>query len=140
MNKGIIYTIIISLSVLYCCSSSKPVSQNDNNTGIEITDTSKQDTTEYELIVLDPGFDSYLASLPYSKDFYSNSYYRNWIIQYVNEWNIRQANPLRYGDFYETPIAYDPNVDYGIDLNFKLYHYFLFIEKEYGIHLIRRRY
>lgn len=97
------------------------------------------DSVEYELVVFDPGFDAYLATRPYSKDFYSDDYYRNWNIRYCTEWNIRHANPLRYGDFYETAIPYDAHVDYGLDFNFKLYHYFQFIDEKYGIVLISRR-
>jgi len=60
-------------------------------------------------------------------------------VLYVSEWNARALNPLKYGDFYETQIDYQSNIDYGIDLNFKLYQYFQFIEKEYGITLIKRK-
>ncbi|MDY6799624.1 MAG: DUF6146 family protein [Bacteroidota bacterium] len=98
-----------------------------------------EDSTEYELLVLDAGFENYLLTVPHPKNFYSNEYYKNWNIQYCNEWNRRHQNPFRYGDFYETQINYEPSVDYGIDLNYKLYYYFQYIEDKYGIVLIRRK-
>lgn len=98
-----------------------------------------EDSIEYDLLIFDPKFDTYLATVPYSKEFYSNEYYRSWNIQYCAEWNSRHQNMARYGDFYETYIDYDQSVDYGIDFNFKLYQYFLFIEKEYKIILLNRR-
>lgn len=97
------------------------------------------DSVEYELIVFDIGFESYLAKIPYTKDYYSNEYLNNWNLRYVTEWNNRVLNPVRYGSFYETQIDYRPNIDYGLDLNFKLYHYFQFIEMEHGITLVKRK-
>ncbi len=115
------------------------ISAQDNqqsSSGIEIN---SEDTIEYDLIVFDSRFDTYLVTVPYSKDFYSNEYYRHWNIMYSTEWNIRHHDPFRYGDFYETYISYDQSIDYGIDFNFKLYQYFQFIENEHKIVLINRK-
>lgn len=135
--KTVIFTsIAITFLVAGCGTTSRksPATQQK----VEISDTIETDSVSYELIVMDSRFETYLATLPYSKEFYSESYYKSWIIQYVVEWNMRHNDPIRYGDFYATQIDYDPHVEYGLDLNFRLYHYFLFIEKEYGITLIRR--
>ncbi|MGV8964019.1 MAG: DUF6146 family protein [Candidatus Saccharimonadaceae bacterium] len=98
---------------------------------------SDNDSTEYTLIVLDPGYDSYLATQPPS-NFYSQQYYENWNNQYVIEWNARYRNPLRFGGFYETEIDYNLREDYGLDLNYRLYYYFQFIKDKYGIVLVNR--
>jgi hypothetical protein len=131
-------TLIIGflLLILISCNSNKKISESAPPKP-EITNL-ESDSIEYELLVFDPRFDTYLATLPYSKDYYSDQYYRSWILQYVTEWNFRQSDPIRYGDFYESHIDYNADIDYGLDLNFRLYHYFLFIEKEYGVVLIRR--
>lgn len=65
----------------------------------------EKDSVEYELIVLDPKFESWLATQP-PATFYSQQYYETWNQQYVTEWNHRHNNPLRYGSFYETYIDY----------------------------------
>lgn len=96
-----------------------------------------EDSVEYELIVLDPRYESWLATQP-PANFYSQQYYENWNHRYVTEWNHRHNHPLRYGNFYETYIDYDPSVDYGLELNYRLYNYFRFIEHAYGIVLIPR--
>ncbi|TLX77609.1 hypothetical protein E9993_02905 [Labilibacter sediminis] len=129
--------IILSLVILACiaCNTTKNVS-TDNKASVQVSE-SAEDSTQYELIIFDNRFDTYLITQP-SKEFYSNQYYQSWNIRYVTEWNIRHNNPLRYGDFYETHIDYQNTIDYGIDLNYRLYYYFLFIEKEYGITLIKR--
>ena len=129
-----IYIFLLAI-VLIACNTTKPIPKGDNETA-KISET-PSDSTEYELLVFDGKFDTFLAMQP-SKEFYSNEYYRNWNIQYVSEWNARHRNPLKYGNFYETLIDYETNIDYGIDLNHQLYNYFLFIEKEYGITLLRR--
>ena len=95
------------------------------------------DSTQYSLIVMDPGYDYYLAGKP-SANFYSQQYYENWNRQYVMEWNARHRNPMQYGGFYETEINYDTMQDYGLDLNYRLYYYFQFIKDKYGIVLIQR--
>ena len=126
---------LIFLIAVTACFTSKPVSKADAETA-RINQVEK-DSTQYELVIFDIKYDTFLATQP-PKEFYSDEYYHSWNIQYVTEWNIRHNNPLRHGDFYETQIDYQPHVDYGIDLNHRLYNYFLFIEKEYGIVLIRR--
>ncbi len=137
-QSAIMKSFIIIASVLigiFSCQTQKNISKNSNS-GLKIEET-KSDTTQYELLIFDIKFDSFLASQP-PIEFYSQEYYKTWNMQYVTEWNIRHNNPARYGDFYETHIDYIPSVDYGIELNYKLYYYFLFIEKEYGITLVKR--
>jgi hypothetical protein len=137
MNK-IIFILFISIAFLACKSQKQAVKGEAPEVKIE-TGTADNDSTEYELVVFDPAYETFLASQPYPKWYYSNEYYRNWNIQYVTEWNYRHDNPSTYGSFYETRIDYNPNIDYGLDLNYRLYQYFQFIEKEYGIVLIPRR-
>ena len=93
------------------------------------------DSVEYELIVLDPGYETFLATQK-PMEFYAQSYYEQWNHRYVIEWNYRHMQPLRYGDIYETYIDYQPSVDYGLKLNYRLYYYFRFFEKENGVDLL----
>ena len=134
--KNLIIISIIFFSLL-ACSSQKTVTK-EKSPELAISED-EQDSTKYELIVFDPGYETFLISQAKPKWYYSNDYYKSWNIQYVTEWNYRYQNPHRYGDFYETEINYNPSEDYGIDLNYRLYQYFRFIEKEYGIVLISRR-
>ena len=129
------YLIILPLAFLLY---NIPVFAQDDQLDKTKIEINSADSIEYDLLVFDPKFDTYLATVPYSKEFYSNEYYRSWNILYCAEWNSRHQNIARYGDFYETHIDYDQSIDYGIDFNFKLYQYFQFIEKEYGIVLINR--
>ncbi len=94
------------------------------------------DSLEYELIIIDPGFESWLAGKP-SMNYLSDSYYRSKNNLYVIEWNNRYLSPHRYGLIYENYIEYDPRVDYGIELNYKLYYYFKYFEEKHNVVLIR---
>ena len=93
------------------------------------------DSVEYELIVLDPGFESFLQMQP-SMDYYSQQYYEHWNYRYVTEWNNRHNQPLQYGDLYETYIDYRDGINYGLELNYRLFYYFRFFEKEHGVKLL----
>jgi len=95
----------------------------------------EEDSVEYELIVMDPGYDTYLAMQP-PMEYHSKQYYEHWNYRYVTEWNIRHLDPLRYGDMYEVYIDYRTDIDYGMELNYKLYYYFRFFEEENGVDLL----
>lgn len=135
--SSLLYMLPITIVMIFVAESCVTTKKNTSERQ-RVEMMSDKDSTEYSLIVLDPSYESYLATQP-SVDFYSQQYYENWNNQYVMEWNMRHLNPLRYGSFYETHIDYDSNEDYGLDLNYRLYNYFLFIKDRYGIVLINRR-
>ena len=95
----------------------------------------ESDSLEYELIVMDPGYETFLVSqLP--MEYHTQQYYETWNQRYVREWNYRHDHPFEYGDNYETYIDYQPDIDYGLELNYRLYYYFRFYEKENGVDLL----
>lgn len=126
------FFMLLLMAIIVACGTG----QKATNAGQRV-EVIAQDSLEYQLIILDAKFETFLAMQP-SAEFYSQAYYESWNRQYVTEWNIRHSNPIRYGGFYQTEINYNPNIDYGLDLNYRLYNYFRFIEKEYGIRLINR--
>lgn len=93
------------------------------------------DSLEYELIVLDPGYESFLVLQP-SMEFYAQFYYEMWNSRYVTEWNYRHMNPMQFGTIYEVYIDYQESIDYGLELNYRLYYYFKFFEKENDVVLV----
>lgn len=97
----------------------------------------KNDTTEYQLIIIDIGFESWLATQK-PVDYYSNEYLRTWNIRYVTEWNYLY-NSGRYPEYIGSYVDYRSDTDYGIDLNYRLYQYFQFFENKYKISLVKRR-
>jgi hypothetical protein len=130
--KNIWFVLLLALGIASACSSAQKTSGTNQSVNVM-----SRDSLEYELIILDPKFESFLSMQP-SAEFYSQTYYENWNRQYVIEWNMRHRNPTNFGDFYQTEIDYDGFTDYGLELNYRLYYYFRFIEKEYNIRLISR--
>jgi hypothetical protein len=110
--------------------------QAQDSLAIEKNDSTSMIEVEYTLIVFEPGYDMFLMSQP-SMLHYSYSYYRNWNVQYVQEWNVRARTNTLVGAFQEV-IDYSPHTDYGIELEYKLYYFFRFIERKYNITLIPR--
>ncbi len=96
----------------------------------------KSDGNRYDLIVLDPSYETYLKSIARPDWYHSNSFYKTQNLFYVAEWNRRHEDPMHYDpDFYSTYIDYRPDIEYGLKLNYKLYNYFQFIRYRYGIQL-----
>jgi hypothetical protein len=128
--KKTVFIILVILAAIY----TDGFSQKKRDRFQVKADTVSADSVQYELIVIDPGFDTWLATKP-PRDFYSNEYYHLKNMFYVAEWNDRYLN-ARNKNLYETYIDYDNNIDYGIDLNYKLYYYFRYFEQTNHVTLI----
>jgi len=90
------------------------------------------DSTEYEIIIIEPGFNTWLASIAKPEGYYSQSYLENRNQTYVINWNQRVTQPLRYNpNLYEMRIDYNANIDYGYEVNYKLYNYFVYFQRKY---------
>ncbi len=89
--------------------------------------------TEYEIIIIEPGFDIWLQSIARPEGYYSQSFLegRNQIMA-IN-WNQRVLQPLRFDPhLYELQINYQQNIDYGYEVNYKLYNYFIYFQRKYN--------
>ncbi|WP_372793269.1 DUF6146 family protein [Lutibacter sp.] len=130
--KNLIFYTAITLCIIGCISTTKTTIAKDvrpPEQAVKITN----DSLEYEIIIIDPGFESYLQTIAKPDNFYSQSYYEIKNKFYVTEWNIRAQNPLKYdSSIYENTIDYNFNIDYGLDVNYKLYNYFKFVEYKYN--------
>ena len=102
--------------------------------------TSQTDTVEisdpesnYEIIIIEPGFNVWLQSVARPPGYYSQTFLENRNRLYVVEWNNRVLNNLQFDpQLYQLQIDYDPFIDYGYDVNFKLYNYFIYFQRKYN--------
>lgn len=97
--------------------------------------TQSGDEDEYDLTIIDSGFQTWFASYGKPIHYHSPQYYaqQNW--NYVQQWNrlADQGAGRRGMDYpFENRIDYQPNVDYGVELNHELYWYFRYIESIWG--------
>ncbi|MEW2922000.1 MULTISPECIES: DUF6146 family protein [Flavobacteriaceae] len=138
MKKRILPLLIV-FSLLLSCTAQKEVLDiskeeqaafnSDDGQQVEI----KDEETEYEIIIIDPGFFTWLNSIARPEGYYSQSFLENRNAIMVTNWNIRATQPLIYNpDLYQMPINYDQNIDYGYEVNYKLYNYFIYFQRKYN--------
>lgn len=125
-----LFYISIMILAVWACSSGK----NATKTSATVTKSS-QDSTEYEIIIIDPAFDQwYITNYTPAKD-YPLEYYRGRNIIGVANWNEYYRSG-RYTRTILNEIDYQPNIDYGIEVNRKLFWYFRYIEETERIRVL----
>ena len=145
--KNFIFLIVVMAGLISCGSGksahNKQLNNKKNVTEIvhEPGDTIRisNDKLEYEIIIIENGFDSWLLTQK-PMWYYSEHTLELKNYQYVTEWNNRVRQPNRYDPhLYEQIIDYDPNIHYGLEVNYKLYMYFKFFEQKYHQKLLYYR-
>lgn len=134
--KTTIYIALITV-FLIACNTTKPIASVSNKDveNIKENDTVKiaNDSLEYEIIIIEPGFNAWLVGNARQEGFYSQKFLENRNIIYVNEWNRRATNPTQFdSNLYQMPIDYRSGIDYGYEVNYKLYYYFVYFQLTYN--------
>ena len=129
----LLWSILITLCLFASCKTPESVNQNSETQVTENQDTIKlvNDELEYEVIIIEAGFDSWMARRAKPKNFYTQSFLEARNIQYVTEWNNRVVSSSYNNNLYEMSINYQQGIDYGFEVNYLLYHYFVFFEEKY---------
>ena len=132
--KSIATLLFLGLFIVSCNSSRPTVKKiSNNNAAVQDTVRIANDSLEYEILIIEPGFNSWLVSTAKPEGFYSQKYMESRNIQYVIEWNQRVLQPQRYNsNLYELQIDYQPHIDYGYEVNYKLYNYFIYFQLTYN--------
>lgn len=129
-----IVPILVILGLFLSCGTSNKFVSNNSEMNAEEQDTVRiaNDQLEYEIIIIEPGFNSWLISSARPEGYYSQSYMETRNRIYVTEWNNRVLQPYKYNpNLYGMQIDYDPNIDYGYEVNYKLYNYFIYFQLTY---------
>ena len=119
---------------LFACNSSNSVLVVPDKNLIDL----KQHEEKYELIVLDPGFDTWFATTWSPAKDRSQAYYSHWNQRYVSEWNYKARQP-HTSSFFNNMIHYDSSIDYGIQVDRKLYYYFRWVDTKLGMPILNTR-
>ena len=132
--KVLQYSIVICFGLLlFCCGAPATVTEKAAK---EEPVVIANDSLQYQIIVLDQGFNLYLNTIAQPPGFYSQNYLENKNIFYVSAWNLRVNNPFNFDpNIYENVIDYQSGVDYGYDVNYKLFNYFEFAQRKYRMRL-----
>lgn len=134
-----IYSMVLMACVVATgCSSTKELTdisadekaifEKQDGDPVKIAD----EESEYEIIIIDPGFEFWLAGIARPRQYYSQSFMENRNRMFVIEWNQRVLQPFRHNsNLYELQIDYQPHIDYGYEVNYKLYNYFIYFQRKY---------
>lgn len=132
--KNSIYILIILFFILIGCTTSKPTIITKDKTLAAKSDTIRiaNDKLEYEVLIIDSGFSSWLISNAYPRDYHTQSYLESKNRIWVSEWNSRVLQPMRYNpNLYEMTINYDLTIDYGYEVNYLIYNYMVYFQNTY---------
>ena len=113
------------LQLVSCSTQNQAINSDEiNNLSFE-----PDENGEYDIIVLDPQYDIYLKTIARPESYYTESYYKSKNRIYSTIWNQRHLNPLSYNpNIYAVSINLNPNINYGLNFEYKLYNFFKFME------------
>lgn len=126
--------VVIVLAFVASCKTSDKMASNDSESPSTEQDTIRiaNDKLEYEIIIIEPGFNSWLERMAKPEGYYSKEFLEGRNQIYVAEWNRRVLQPSVYNtNLYELQIDYNHTIDYGYDVNYKLYNYFIYFQLHY---------
>jgi Family of unknown function (DUF6146) len=132
--KNSLYIIAIFLVVILGCNAKKSTLTSSDKVMASQNDTIRiaNDELQYEVIIIDPGFSFWLASMAHPRGYYSQSYLENKNRMYVSEWNRRVMQPQQFSpNLYEMTIDYQPYIDYGYEVNYLIYNYMIYFQNTY---------
>lgn len=132
--KNLIYVLLICVFAFSCNTGKKGINTTEQITGTE-KDTVRisNDEIEYEIIIIEPGFNFWVESTAKPRGFYEQSFLENRNFIMVTEWNNRVIQPQRYNpNLYQFQIDYRPNIDYGYEVNYLLYNYLVYFQLKYN--------
>ena len=127
--KKFIY-LILAFSIIACVPQNKP---QDSYSNPEIS-PSKNDDGEWDLQVIDTQYDYFLNAIAKPMNMYSESYLKNKNTFLVNEWNSYYYSG-KYRNVIESSIDYDPQENYGLKFEYKLYQVFAYVQWKYGLRM-----
>jgi len=125
--------LVAMIFITSCKTTNKmPTNNNESNTTKQDTIRIANDKLEYEIIIIEPGFNSWLERMAKPEGYYSQEFLEGRNQIYVAEWNRRVLQPSVYDtNLYEMQIDYNRSLDYGYDVNYKLYNYFIYFQLHY---------
>lgn len=129
--KKLIFLLSIMVLTVSCSTQNSAANQNKDNAPIQ---AQKNEDGEYDLEVLDGQWTYFINAVAKPMNMYSESYLKTKNQFLVSEWNSYYYAG-RYRNIIESSIDYDPNIDYGLKFEYKLYQVFAFVKWKYGLKL-----
>ncbi len=115
------------LALMIACVAPRPVTDTEESATDPTVELS--DSTEYELVIFDSEFNSWMSMNARPMSFYSEEYLKTWNDRLVTEWNNFSPSQGRVDCRPNSYLDWDRNVDYGKELNYQLFNYFRFMQE-----------
>jgi hypothetical protein len=133
--KKIVPFVIILILIASCKSynADQTINNGEENALVQSETVSlSSDESDYEIIIIEPGFNAWLIGRARPQGFHSQQWLESRNAILVQAWNQRAMQPSVYDpNLYELRIDYDTRTDYGYEVNYKLYNYFLYFQLTY---------
>ena len=132
MKKWFLILLICFEIYILKTSYKKTTTSIEDNLKAQDTVRIANDELEYEILIIEPGFNFWLESIAKPEGYYSQGFLESRNIFYVTECNNRVLQPQRYEpNLYGLQIDYSPSIAYGYEVNYKLYYYFIYFQLHY---------
>lgn len=127
--KKLLFLLPVFLLTFNCATQNKTLPKDDNPIQAQ-----KNDDGEYDLEVFDSRFTYFMNAVARPISMYSEAFLKTKNQFLVSEWNSYYYSG-RYRNVIESSIDYDPNINYGLKYEYKLYQVFAFVQWKYGLRL-----
>ncbi|MFY7665718.1 DUF6146 family protein [Flavobacterium sp.] len=133
INGKVVGFFIAVLAVVCTYCSSGNLNNVDSAKAVNDTIRIANDSLEYEVVIFDPGFNSWLLRAA-PRGYYSQSYLEARNQVWVQQWNIKAATQGS-GNLFLMQIDYDPKINYGYEVNYLLFNYLTYFQLQNKISL-----
>lgn len=124
---------VLALSFISCVAQPKTDAIDKGTTKIENGKVILTNPNlEYEVIIMDNGFERWFSTNRKPKDYYSIAFLESKNRQWVQQWNARAG---RMNSVIESRIDYNLQTHCGYEVNYMLYHYLLYFQQVNNLRL-----
>lgn len=127
--KKAFYLLALLAVFTMSCTPQKPNPENQT-----VMKPEKNDDGEWDIDVIDTQYDYFLNAIAKPVSMYTESYLKTRNQFLVSEWNSYYYSG-RYRNVIESAIDYDPNENYGLKFEYKLYQVFAYVHWKYGLRM-----
>ena len=94
------------------------------------------DDLQYEVIIIDPGFNTWLTVNARPRNFYSQQYMEVRNLAWVQGWNSKfREGGRRNLELFSMPIDYQAGIDYGYEVNYLIFNYLTYFQLKNNVRL-----
>lgn len=125
------FPMLVVLLMITACAPQNKIADNKEESTMA---PSKNDEGEWDLEVLDTQYNYYLNAIAKPMSQFSEASLKSRNRMIVSQWNALYFSG-RHRNVIESSIDYNPNENYGLKFEYKLYQVFTYVQWKYGLRL-----